>query len=169
MKKQTKLKIARIVTGAAITASAFGIIMFCGRSSSTHAASQFTHGLKVIGEAFGGGMYRGATVVAGSAFAGAEIVDSVFDSIIPDDGFIIKAATTPPNAPTPAERAEAARKAYEEAIVVDENIAAYDRWEEQQRNKKRPHHPLWHGSNVIPLNQVCAEMFLDPEDLDEAV
>lgn len=186
MKKQTKLKIIRLATGAAVCASAVGIIMFCGRSSSTHAASQFTHGLKVIGEVFGGGMYRGATVVAGASVAASEIVDSAANYVIPDD-IIAQTVGTPPPAATDSDPeprfseyndmtafVDALRKWEARQPDADEDIVAqYDRWEEAQRARRasQPVHPMYTGKLVSldEARRINVLDFIDQDDLDEAI
>ena len=189
MKKATKLKLVRIATIAAVCLSAVGVIMYCGRGANTHAASQFTHGLKVIGEAFGGGMYRGATVVAGAGAVASEVMDSAANYIIPDD-VVAQAVTPPPTTPVSDEPRFsdyanmqdflAAYRQWEmrNAGPEDDIVAQYDAWEAAQRARRdqRPSHPMWDKANTASAPMIAAALssisplgYLSDDELDEAI
>lgn len=171
MKKSTKKVLCAIGTGVVAAGAVVGAVVLLGRSDSTHHASVITHGLKELGKAVGGdSMLAGVAVVAATPVAamatGYGAGQLAFDDDEPET--IIKYVERNPE-PTAAERAEAARRVYEATRYAyeNDNIAAYDRWEEEQRRRSAMH-PWNKSSNVVPIIAGCVA-YLSEQDLDEAI
>ncbi|AQT28760.1 hypothetical protein YOLOSWAG_290 [Erwinia phage vB_EamM_Yoloswag] len=172
MKKSTKKILCAIGAGVVTAGAVVGAVVLLGRSDNTHHASVITHGLKELGKAVGGdSMLAGVAVVAATPVAAMATGYGAGQLAFGDDEpqTIIKYVERNPE-PTAAERAEAARRVYEATRYAyeNDNIAAYDRWEEEQRRRSAMH-PWNTSSNVIPLTKVSAEYFLSQDELDEAI